>query len=143
MPLAITLRVLVALWLAGQPKTWHGNWSANVGNGEVAFTGAWEAQQSDQPDTLTGTWTLTNRDGETVANGTWAARKDDKVWSGSWQARNAANHLSGGTWRARVSLPPAKQFAEMFEAALADTISGTWRMGTPYSGSWSIRAYPQ
>jgi hypothetical protein len=31
----------------------------------------------------------------------------------------------------------------LFEFALSKMASGTWRMGTAYSGGWSIRAYPR
>ena len=80
--------------------------------------------------------------GTTVAAGTWAARKDQKIWKGSWQARVRSGQLYSGTWRPQSHLPASAGFSELFEAALTKNASGTWEMGTAYSGTWSIRAHP-
>jgi len=141
MAFSIALRLLVALWMANAPHTWHGSWSANTASGGTTLGGTWDAEQSDRDDTVTGNWALMNAAGQTLATGTWAARKDQKVWSGSWQVRDASNRVFNGTWRARLTASPAEQFGAMLDSALTDAVSGTWRMGASQSGSWSIRTY--
>ena len=42
-------------------------------------------------------------------------------------------------WRAQVELPATSHFSDLFEAAIAKAVSGSWRMGG-YSGAWKIRA---
>lgn len=140
--LAYTLPLLLGLSLTGQPKTWNGSWSASAGNGAAVFRGTWDAALSSEPDTVAGNWTLTDAHGEAVARGTWAARKNEKIWRGNWQARTSSDRVYTGTWRAQ-SLPAAARFPALFESAVTDAVSGTWRMGSTYSGSWSIRVYPR
>jgi hypothetical protein len=143
--LARTLLVLLSLSLAAaaQPKKWRGTWSATVGSGGRAFRGTWDATLGHDPDTVLGSWTVTDQAGATVATGTWAARKGEKAWKGSWQARAGSGQLFSGTWRAQSQLPASTPFSELFEFALTKIASGTWQIGTAYSGTWSIRAYPR
>jgi len=137
------LILLLSLWFAAaaQRKTWQGSWSATAGN--TTFGGTWDAAVSDDPDTASGSWTLMDQSGATLADGTWAARKDQNVWRGAWQARSRSGRVYSGTWRAQPGLPVSARFADLFEFALSKMASGTWRMGTAYSGGWSIRAYPR
>jgi hypothetical protein len=80
--------------------------------------------------------------GATVAAGTWAARKDQKVWKGSWQARGRSGQLYSGTWRAQPQLPSSAGFSELFEFAL--TISCQRDLAGGYSVLRCLveRAYP-
>ena len=143
--LARTLLLLLSLSLAAaaQPKTWGGTWVATVGSGGRAFRGTWDATPGRDPDTVLGNWTVMDQAGATVADGTWSARKAEKIWKGSWQARGRSGQQYAGTWRAQSQLPPSTQFAELFEFALTKIAGGTWQMSTAYSGTWSIRAYPR
>jgi hypothetical protein len=125
---------------ADQPKL-QGTWAATAGNGS-AFAGTWNAAPGEAPDTVTGTWSLRDQNGAELATGTWAAGKEGKVWKGSWQARRPAGQVYGGTWRAQVELPVTSHLPDLFEAAIAKTVSGSWRMGN-YSGAWTILAYSQ
>jgi hypothetical protein len=126
---------------ADQPK-WEGTWIASGGNREVAFAGTWNAIPGNAPDTVAGTWSLRDPSGVELATGTWAAGKDGKVWKGSWQARRPSGQVYDGTWRSQVDLPANVHFSELFEAAIAKALSGTWRMGA-FAGAWTIRAYAQ
>ena len=140
-PVWTLLLVLVfALPDGAQQQKWHGTWAATVGTGGTVFAGTWSAVPGDAPDTVIGSWSLRDKSGAELATGTWAAGKDGKVWKGSWQARRPSGQVYDGSWRAQVELPPAAHLSEMFEAALAGSISGTWRMGN-YAGAWTIRAY--
>jgi hypothetical protein len=139
---------VLALWnpnagVSAEPKTWHGGWTANVGNGDTVFTGTWDAEESEKTDLMSGNWTLSNGAGRTVATGTWAARKNQRVWTGDWQARNAQGGVSSGTWRAQLSLSPAQRFVEMFHSAASGVVNGTWRMGAASAGSWAIRVFTE
>ncbi len=42
--------------------------------------------------------------GTTVAAGTWAARKDQKVWKGSWEARVRSGQLYSGDLASAASV---------------------------------------
>ena len=143
--LARTLLLLLSLSLAAaaQPKTWSGTWSATIGNGGTVFGGTWDAAAGDDADTVSGNWTLMDKSGAALVDGTWAAHKDQNVWRGIWKARNRSGRLYSGTWRAHSELPASARFPGLFESALSKMASGTWRMGTAYSGAWSIRAYPR
>jgi hypothetical protein len=142
---ARTAILVASVSLAGgaeQPK-WQGSWAASVGNGgATAFTGTWSAVPGQAADTVAGTWSLRDQNGAEVATGTWAAGKEGKVWKGTWQARGSSGQVYDGTWRAQVELPATSQFAELFEAAIAKALSGSWGMGN-YAGAWTIRAYAQ
>jgi len=139
---ALVLVLSLSLAAAAQPKTWRGTWSATVGNGVRAFGGTWDAALGDNPNAVLGNWTVTDQAGATVAAGTWAARKDQKIWRGSWQALGRSGQRYSGTWRAQSQLPASNGFSELFESALTKVASGTWQVGAAYSGTWSIRAYP-
>ncbi len=140
---AFLLLLSLSLAAAAQPKTWRGTWSATVGNGVRAFGGTWDAALGDNPNIVLGNWTVMDQAGATVAAGTWSARKDAKIWKGSWQARVRSGQLYSGIWQAQSQLPASAGFSELFEAALTKVASGTWQLGTAYSGTWSIRAYPR
>jgi len=127
-------------WAADQPK-WQGTWAATVGSGG-AFAGTWTAAPGGAPDTVAGTWSLRDQNGTELATGTWAAGKVGKVWKGTWQARRPSGQTYDGTWRARTELPPTSHFSDLFEAAIAPAVSGSWQMGN-YAGAWTIRAYTQ
>jgi len=137
--------LLLTFWLAAtaQQKSWHGTWTANAGGGARTFAGTWDASLGDEPDTVVGNWTLMDKAGATVAAGTWAARKDEKIWRGSWQARGPSGGIYSGTWRAPSQVTPAARISKLFEFALTKVAGGTWRMGTAYSGDWAIRAFPE
>jgi hypothetical protein len=138
------LILLASLSLAGnaqQPK-WQGTWAASIGSsGTTAFTGTWDAVPGEARDTANGTWSLRDQNGAEVARGTWAAGKESNVWKGTWQARRASGQIYNGTWRTQVELPARSPFSELFEAAAAKAVSGTWGMGS-YIGAWTIRVYP-
>jgi len=126
--------------IADQPQ-WQGTWAATVASG-ATFAGTWNAAPGPAPDTVAGTWSLQGPNGAELATGTWAAGKDGKVWKGVWQARRLSGQVYDGTWRAQVELPVTSHLPAMFESAMADAVSGNWRMGNS-TGSWTIRAYGQ
>jgi hypothetical protein len=129
------------LLAADQPK-WQGTWGASVGSGSTMFAGTWNAAPGEAPETVDGTWSLRDQNGAELATGTWAASKKGKVWKGTWQARRPSGQVYDGTWRAQVELPVTSHFDNLFEAAIAKAVSGSWRMGN-YSGAWTIRVYAQ
>jgi hypothetical protein len=136
--------ILVAsLSLAGraQQATWQGSWAASMGStGTSAFAGTWNAVPGKDPDTVAGSWSLRDQNGAEVATGTWAAAKEGKVWKGTWQARRPSGQVYNGSWRAQVEISNTLQFSELFEAAIAKAVSGSWGIGN-YTGGWTIRAY--
>jgi hypothetical protein len=141
--LAWTVILLSSRLLAGatdQPK-WQGTWAATVSTGG-AFAGTWDAAPGSAPDTVAGTWSLRDQSGTELATGTWAAGKEGKVWNGTWQARRPSGEVYDGSWRAKAELPLISHMPELFEAAIAQVVSGSWRMGS-HSGDWTIRAYAQ
>lgn len=105
------------------------------------FGGTWSAVPA-AADTVTGNWSLRDQNGTELATGTWAAGKEGKVWKGTWQARRPSGQVYDGTWRAQIELPAASHFSDLFDAAVAQAVSGSWRMGN-YAGAWTIRAYAQ
>jgi len=125
------------LGAADQPN-WQGTWAASAGSGAM-LAGTWSAAPGQAPDTVAGSWSLRDQNGTELATGTWAAGKEGKVWKGTWQARSASGQIYDGTWRAQVELPATSHFSDLFEAAIAKAVSGSWRMGG-YSGAWKIRA---
>jgi len=127
---------------ADQPK-WQGTWAASVGSGGTTFAGTWEAVPGEGRETVAGTWSLRDRNGRELATGTWAASKEEKTWTGTWEARRPSGQVYRGTWRAQVELPATSQFQELFKAAITKAISGSWQMGTTYVGAWTIRAFSQ
>ncbi len=136
----ILLSCLSPMGKAQQTK-WQGSWAASVGTGgTTAFTGTWDAVPAEVRDTVNGSWSLRNQNGAEVASGTWAAGKEGNFWKGTWLARRASGQIYNGTWQSQVELPAKAQFPELFEAALAKAVSGTWGMGN-YAGAWTIRVY--
>ena len=140
--MAILLASLSLAGVAEQPK-WQGSWAASIGSsGTTAFAGTWNAVPGQTPNTVAGSWSLRDQHGAEVAAGTWAAVKEGKVWNGTWQARRPAGQVYNGTWRSQVELSTASPFSELFEAALAKAVSGTWGIGNA-AGGWTIRTYAQ
>jgi hypothetical protein len=137
----ILLSRLAPARAADQPK-WQGTWAATVGTGTAMFAGTWNAAPGETPDTIAGTWSLRDQNGTELATGTWAAGKDSKVWKGIWQARRPSGQVYDGTWRAHVELHVTSHFSDLFEAGIANAVSGSWRMGN-FAGAWTIRAYAQ
>ena len=72
-----------------------------------------------------------------------------KEWRGRWRLRRPSLWraiVSGrkgeyaGTWNASVELKPTSPFADLFELAVKNIVSGNWQAGG-HAGAWSIRAY--
>ena len=138
-PVAWTVFLLSSFLLgAADQPAYQGTWAASATSGAM-LAGTWSAAPG-QGDTVAGSWSLRDQNGAELATGTWAAGKEGKVWKGSWQARRASGQIYDGTWRAQVELPVTSHFSDLFEAAIAKAVSGSWRMGG-YSGAWTIRAY--
>jgi hypothetical protein len=79
--------------------------------------------------------------GNTVMGGTWALRKRADQWDGSWRAEVTGSTVSYmGTWASSVKKPGKSGLREMLEAAIAETVSGTWAAAGGRTGAWSIRA---
>jgi hypothetical protein len=106
------------------------------------FAGTWNAVPGKAPDTVAGTWSLQDPNGAELATGTWAAGRDGTVWKGSWQARRPSGQIYDGTWRSQVELPAAAHMSDLFRAAIAKAVNGSWRMGN-LAGAWTIRAYAE
>lgn len=141
--LGFALILLACLWPArGADQTgWQGTWSAVIGTGGgTVFAGTWNASPGQSRDTVGGAWSLRDQNGAELATGTWAAGKEGKLWKGTWQARRPSGQVYDGTWRAQAALSGAAPFTELFQAALSQAISGSWRMGG-LGGAWTIRAY--
>jgi len=139
--LVLFLAVAIAAW--PQSKTWHGTWSATVGNSGRVLSGTWDASLAKDQDSVVGNWAITDPNGATLGVGTWSARKEAKTWRGSWQARTASNQTYSGTWSALTDLPATTHISGLFDSAATQPVSGTWRMGSEYAGAWSIRAYAE
>jgi hypothetical protein len=138
---SVVLLSSALLSAAGQPQ-WQGTWAATAGTGGSMFAGTWNAAPGEAPDTVGGSWSLRDQNGAELATGTWAAGKDGKMWKGTWQARRPSGQVYDGTWRTQAELPATSHLSGLFEAAIANALSGTWRMGS-YAGAWTIRAYSQ
>lgn len=124
---------------ADQPD-WQGTWSAVIGTGGTVFAGTWNASPGASPDTVGGAWSLRDQNGAELATGTWAAGKAGKFWKGTWQARRPSGQVYDGTWRARAAMSGGSPFTALFQAAIAQAVSGNWRMAN-LGGAWTIRAY--
>ena len=131
-----------SLLSAADHPQWQGTWAATLGTGSSMFAGTWNVGPGEAPDKVGGSWSLRDQNGAELATGTWAAGKDSKGWKGTWQARRPSGQVYDGTWRAQVELPLTSHFLDLFEAAIAKAVSGSWRMGN-YAGAWTIRAYAQ
>lgn len=105
--------------------------------------GTWSAQPDRDGVTCTGEWTLEDEAGQTVASGTWSARKLDNAWQGSWRALADGGRSAAGTWTAEMKPSRSSKFSDLFEAALAEVVSGAWRADDRHSGAWSIRTAPE
>jgi hypothetical protein len=116
-----------------------GTWAARSSSGLVV-KGTWTAVPDAKTGTVIGTWTLDDQNGRTVSRGGWSAAKSAKGWNGSWRGIVSGSKTEySGTWAAEVQLEPGAQFADMFELAVKNVVSGSWRAGGR-SGAWSIRA---
>ncbi|HEX5226105.1 MAG TPA: hypothetical protein VFW44_00260 [Bryobacteraceae bacterium] len=129
---------------AAEPQ-WQGTFAATLGTGGTAFAGTWDAAPGPAPDTVAGTWSLRDAKGAELATGTWAAGREgktnkDKTWKGTWQARRPSGQVYDGDWESSAALPATAHFPDLFQAALAKAVSGSWWMGK-LSGAWTIRAY--
>ena len=143
------MRRLVWIWVllssfysvqgADRPQ-WQGTWSATAGPN--TFAGTWDATPGQARETVAGSWSLRDQNGTSLAAGTWAAGKEGRFWKGTWQARRSSGQVYDGTWRAQVELPATGHFVDLFEAAIANAVSGSFRMGS-YGGAWTIRAYTE
>jgi hypothetical protein len=115
-----------------------GTWAARTSTG-VTLMGTWTGEPDSTGTTVIGTWTVADAQGKTVANGAWSAAKSPDRWTGAW--RSAMAGRSGeyaGTWSSGVDLNGRATFADLFEKAVQDVVSGTWRAGGQ-AGAWSIR----
>jgi hypothetical protein len=130
----------VSLAHAAEHPQCQGTWAATAG--AAAFVGTWNAVPGAAPDTAGGSWSLRDPNGVELATGTWAAGKQGRVWKGTWQARRPSGQVYDGAWSAQVELPAAAHFSSLFEAAITNAVSGSWRTGT-LAGAWTIRAYAQ
>jgi hypothetical protein len=124
------------------PPAWQGTWSAAIATGGTAFAGTWNASPGQSPDTAGGGWSLRDLNGAELATGTWAAGKEGKFWKGTWQARRPSGQVYDGTWRAQAGLSGAVPFAALFQSAISQAVSGSWRMAS-LGGAWTIRAYTE
>jgi hypothetical protein len=126
---------------AKKPSNPPNLWSARSSNGQI-FGGTWTAVPDAKTGTVTGTWTLVDAQGRTMANGGWSASKSPDGWVGFWRAANfgGTEHEFTGSWRAAVDLKVTAGFAELFDSAVVNVVSGTWRMGN-HSGAWSIQVF--
>ena len=120
-------------------QNWFGTWSARASSG-LTLVGTWTAIPNATTGTVTGTWTLANAEGKEVASGAWSAATSPERWTGGWRAVIAgrAGEFSG-TWTADGDLKVGRSFADLFEKAVENVVSGSWRTGGR-SGAWSIRA---
>lgn len=130
--------------IAAEPQ-WQGTFAATVGSGGPAFAGTWDATPGPTPDTVTGNWSLRDSKGAELATGTWAAGRkgktsQNKSWKGTWQARRPSGQVYNGDWESSAALPANAHFSDLFQAALAKAVSGSWWMGQ-LSGAWTIRAF--
>jgi hypothetical protein len=114
-------------------------WSAKTTAGRT-FAGSWTGDADPSTGNGSGTWELHDGAGKTVMNGSWSATKSPKGWNGTWRAIAADRARDySGAWSANLSLRPNAGLTELFEAAVKEAVSGSWKAG-PNSGSWSIRA---
>jgi len=130
---------LLCLSAGAQTPEPRGTWAATSSNG-LTLGGTWTATVDQKAGTVTGTWTLFDAQGRTAANGAWSAAKSPSGWTGNWRAATAGRsgeHAGSGS--ATVKLKPTAGFADLFEQAVKDVVSGGWR-SAGRNGAWSIRA---
>ncbi|CAN5754746.1 hypothetical protein BH18ACI5_BH18ACI5_04120 [soil metagenome] len=115
-------------------------WSARSSTGQT-LAGTWTIGNDTANGAGTGTWTLVDANGRTLARGGWSAAKAKTEWTGAWRSIVSGTKIEyAGTWSAAVDLKPNAPFANLFEMAAREVVSGKWRAGG-HSGAWSIRAY--
>ncbi|MEO5898215.1 MAG: hypothetical protein ABIS06_21220 [Vicinamibacterales bacterium] len=115
-------------------------WSARSSSGQT-LAGTWTVSNDPATGSVTGTWTLIDASGRTLAGGGWSAAKAKTGWTGAWRSVvSGIKSEYAGTWSAAVDLKPNAPFADLFERAAREVVSGQWRAGG-HSGAWSIRAY--
>ena len=120
---------------AGQRRV--NSWAARSTSGQT-FGGTFTATEDAKTGAVSGSWTLLDPQGRSLASGGWSAAKSPTGWTGNWRA--VATGRAGeyaGTWRANVTLKPGAGFAQLFEQAVKQAVSGTWQSGGR-AGSWSI-----
>jgi len=142
------LLVLCVLFLAALDATGaragmlqgRNTWSARSSTGQT-LAGTWTVVNDPATGSVTGTWTLVDATGRTLARGGWSAAKAKTGWTGAWRSVVSGSKTGyAGTWSAAVELKPGAPFADLFEMAAREVVSGKWRAGG-HSGAWSIRAY--
>ena len=115
-----------------------GTWGARTTSGPTLM-GTWTAVPDSTGNIVTGTWTLADAQGRPVANGAWSAAKSPDRWTGAWRSVVAGRPGEySGTWTAAADMKAYPWFADLFEKAVKEIVSGNWRAGNQ-SGAWSIR----
>jgi hypothetical protein len=113
-------------------------WTARTANGRI-FSGTWSIAPSSTNSAASGGWTLSSANGTSVMRGTWSADKHSTGWNGVWHvAVEGRDGELTGSWSAELPYVRNVPFAEMFEAAVKESLRGLWT-GASESGSWSIR----
>ena len=119
-------------------KSGSSTWSARTEGGRI-LSGTWSIAPSTTQSAASGAWTLSNTAGTTVMRGTWSAEKHSTGWNGVWHATvEGRDGELTGSWSAELPYVRNVAFAEMFEAAVKQSLRGLWTGGSE-SGSWSIR----
>ena len=114
-------------------------WIANSRGGRT-LSGTWTGVIDSSTGTASGSWTVRDGSNRIILRGTWSAAKSEREWRGSWRAMIAGQTIErSGTWSAGVQIPPKEPLSSLFQLAVAQSLSGTWRSGS-LSGGWSIRA---
>jgi hypothetical protein len=139
----LVVSLLLVVMLEGSARTQsgrEGSWTARSRAGRT-LKGTWTAVADPKTGSVTGTWTLDDAAGKTAMRGAWSAAKSTKEWTGEWRAIvSGRTGEYAGTWNASVELKPTSPFADLFELAAKNVVSGNWRAGGQ-AGAWSIRAY--
>jgi len=122
-----------------EKQTATSTWSARTADGKT-FAGTWSLAPDSSSHSASGAWSLAGPGGAIVMRGTWSAEKHTTGWNGVWRA--TVEGRSGeytGSWSAELAHVRNAPFAELFQAAVKQAVSGLWTGGHE-SGSWSIRA---
>jgi hypothetical protein len=113
-------------------------WSANIRDGGF-LSGTWTGTIDRTAGAAMGSWTLRDGADRIVLSGSWSAVKSSGVWQGSWRASvKGQTSEHSGTWISELRLGPNLPFANLFQYARNQAITGTWQSGGR-SGRWSIR----
>lgn len=116
-----------------------GTWTAGYRNG-ITLMGTWTAVPDADGEAVIGMWTVNDAQGTILGGGGWSAVKSPSGWAGAWRANvSGVKTEYSGTWSAAVDLKGSGRFANLFEKAVKEIVSGTWRRGGQ-TGGWSIRA---